>query len=402
MLKSLGVNETRAKKGRKNENRNYKKTTLRLNFKTASGTRSTIKKNRKRLLSYTIINEFSYHRYRPRSCPRLTSTFTFDLPIPPMTDLSLLARARKARFDDLASFSGQPSEDVERFLKSIKNITKATNESNNHELLEIVRGKLTQSAGIWFDNNEAKFGTWSDFEMAFRNRYLSTTTTSKKFEQLKQRRQKPDELIINYCDEIINLCREVDPKMSDLTIIQYLLSGLDTNVRKELSRRESAMHSLDEFLKYAKIEQDLNDTFDKLGEISIDQQPQFDFSRPIHTTTATINARQYDFRNDERNYQAKQQVNKQSSDLERNLNTRRVGRTQIPSNSTRRTFPTRNWQTTKTPISQANTSKQNLHCMICDRKNHRTIDCFYKKKSGCFKCGEDHMIRDCEMLTNFQ
>ncbi len=24
------------------------------------------------------------------------------------------------------------------------------------------------------------------------------------------------------------------------------------------------------------------------------------------------------------------------------------------------------------------------------------------KKSGCFKCGEDHMIRDCKMLTNFQ
>jgi hypothetical protein len=320
-----------------------------------------------------------------------------------MADPSILARARKARFDDLINFSGQPSEDVERFLKSIKNITKATNESNNHELLEIVRGKLTQSAGIWFDNNEAKFRTWSDFEVAFRNRYLSTTTTSKKFEQLKQRRQKPDELIINYCDEIINLCREVDPEMSDLTIIQYLLSGLNTNVRKELSRREPAMNSLNEFLKYAKIEQDLNDTFDKLGEISIDQQPQFDFSRPIHTTaTATINTRKYDFRNDKQNYHVKQSFNKQSSDLERNLNTRRVEPTQTSFNSTRNTFSRRNWQTNKPFTPQANTSRQNLNCKICGRKNHRTIDCFHKKKSGCFKCGENHMIRDCKMLTNFQ
>ena len=320
-----------------------------------------------------------------------------------MADPSLLARARKARFDDLISFSGQPSEDVERFLKSIKNITKATNESNNHELLEIVRGKLTQSAGVWFDNNEAKFRTWSDFEMAFRNRYLSTTTTSKKFEQLKQRQQKPDESIINYCDEIINLCREVDSNMSDLTIIQYLLSGLNANVRKELSRRESAMHSLDEFLKYAKIEQDLNDTFDKLGEISIDQQPQFDFSRHLHTTTtATINTRKHDFQNDKRNYQAKQPFNKQSSDLERNLNTERVGPTQPSSDPMRRTLLRQTWQTKKPFTPQANTWQQNLDCKICGRKNHRTSNCFYRKKSGCFKCGEDHMIRDCKMMTNFQ
>ena len=76
-----------------------------------------------------------------------------------MANPSILACARKARFDDIISFSEQPSEDVERFLKSIKNITKATNESENHKLLEIVRGKLTQSAGIWFDNNETKFRT---------------------------------------------------------------------------------------------------------------------------------------------------------------------------------------------------------------------------------------------------
>jgi len=239
--------------------------------------------------------------------------------------------------------------------------------------------------------------------VAFRNRYLSTTTTSKKFEQLKQRRQKPDELIINYCDEIINLCREVDPKMSDLTIIQYLLSGLNTNVRKELSRRESAMNSLDEFLKYAKIEQDLNDTFDKLGEISIDQQPQFDFSRPLHTTTtAAINTRKYDYQNDKRNGQSKQPMHIQSSDLQRNSDGRRAGSSQLSSNSIRRNVFRRNGQTKKPSTLQANTSQQRLNCLVCGRKNHRTIDCFHKQKSGCFKCGEDHMIRDCKMLTNFQ
>ncbi|CAF2075669.1 unnamed protein product [Rotaria magnacalcarata] len=71
-----------------------------------------------------------------------------------MTDTTLLAKARKARFDDLPNFSGHSSEDDERFLKSIKNITKANDQSENHEILEIVRGKLIQSAGLWFDNHE--------------------------------------------------------------------------------------------------------------------------------------------------------------------------------------------------------------------------------------------------------
>jgi Retrotransposon gag protein len=319
-----------------------------------------------------------------------------------MADPSILARARKARFDDLISFSGQPSEDVEQFLKSIKNITKATNESNNHELLEIVRGKLIQSAGIWFDNNEAKFKTWSDFEVAFRNRYLATTTTSKKFEQLKQRRQKPDELIINYCDEIINLCQEVDPKMSDLTIIQYLLSGLKTNVRKELSRRESAMNSLDEFLKYAKIEQDLNDTFGKFGEMVIDQQqPQTNWDHLSDQTTAAINAWEHEYRNGNRNGQFKRPMHTQSSDLQRNSNRRGVNSSQPLWNLTRN-FSRRNDQIQKTVAPQANASQKNITCKICGRKNHRTINCFYKKPTGCFKCGQDHMIRDCTMLTNFQ
>ena len=84
-----------------------------------------------------------------------------------MADQTLLAKARKARFDDLPNFSGHPSEDVERFLKAIKKITKANDESENREILEIVRGKLIQSAGIWFDNNESNFTKWSDFEIAF-------------------------------------------------------------------------------------------------------------------------------------------------------------------------------------------------------------------------------------------
>ncbi|CAF3145732.1 unnamed protein product [Rotaria sp. Silwood2] len=180
-----------------------------------------------------------------------------------MTDQTLLGKARKGRFDDLPNFSEHPSEDVERFLKSIKNITKANDESDNPEILEIVRGKLTQSAGMWFDNNESIFKKWSDFETAFRNRYFPTTLAHQNFDKLKQRKQQHDEPVTSYFDDVVKLCREIDPDMSDKIIIHHLMSGLNPDFKKELSRRESSMNTLSEFLKHAKIEEDLYDTFEK-------------------------------------------------------------------------------------------------------------------------------------------
>ncbi|CAF4129981.1 unnamed protein product, partial [Rotaria magnacalcarata] len=205
-----------------------------------------------------------------------------------MTDQTLLSKARKTRFDDLPNFSGHPSEDVERFSKSIKNITKATDESNNHEILEMVRGKLTQSAGLWFDDNEHNFRTWFDFEIQFRNRYFSTTMTHTKFDKLKQRIQLPDEPVTSYIDDVINLCREIDPHMSDSIIIQHLMSSLNPDFRKEISRRESCMNTLSEFFEYAKIEQDLYDTFEKSRHLILESKhSNFTYK---HTTIPSLTA----------------------------------------------------------------------------------------------------------------
>ncbi|CAF4096779.1 unnamed protein product, partial [Rotaria sp. Silwood1] len=111
----------------------------------ATGTRFQIKKNNKKLLRYTIITNST-------SCTLLQINPSVDsslnLNTITMTHQTLLAKARKVRFDNLPNFSGHLSEDVEWFLKSIKNITKANDESDNHEILEIVCGKLTQSARL--------------------------------------------------------------------------------------------------------------------------------------------------------------------------------------------------------------------------------------------------------------
>ncbi|CAF5113389.1 unnamed protein product, partial [Rotaria magnacalcarata] len=180
---------------------------------------------------------------------------------------------------------------------------------------------LTQAAGLWFDNNEHTFKKWSDFEIQFRNRYASTTIIHQKFNKLKQRTQLPDESVSGYIDDVINLCREIDSSMSDSIIIQHLMSGINPEFRKEISRHESGMNSLNEFLKYAKIEQDLYDTFEKTRQLSFESQPPTFTINQAPRPRFTQNFKQSDAYQPVEQYQnPAQQYFSQSSAYQRNSN----------------------------------------------------------------------------------
>jgi len=319
-----------------------------------------------------------------------------------MTDQTLLAKARKARFDDLPNFSGHPSEDVERFLKSIKNITKANDQSSNHEILEIVRGKLTKSAGLWFDNNESDFEKWSDFETAFRNRYFPATIISKKFDKLKQRKQLHDESIVSYYDDIVNLCQEIDSNMSEHHVIQHLMSGLNPKFKKELFRRESSIKTLNEFLKYAKLEQDLHDIYEKDYQSSSESTQVY----PLldHTSTPSLTAmikqsRQYYYQKKHTN-RYPNYTSTQSSAPKRNSTVQRENRTSIADKQTRNNTQQTSFR--KQIYTQSTNQNRSNNCKICGRLNHRTNDCFHKRTTGCYNCGQHHNVRDCTMPPNFQ
>lgn len=317
---------------------------------------------------------------------------------------TLLAKARKARFDDLPSFSGHPSEDVERFLKSIKNITKATDESSNHELLEIVRGKLSQSAGLWFDNHESSFHRWSDFENAFRDRYFSTTIVYTKFDKLKQRKQSNDETIVSYFDDVINLCREIDANMSERIIIQYLISGLHPRLKREVSRHESSMKKPADFLARAKLEQDLHDTFDKsCDDPPTSTAPYFMYGNSgIPSITAAIQSPIQMYNGSPHVARSPNYSTNQSSASRQNSSFWSEPRPSATFNrSNPRTSQYRTFRNTQ--AKESTTAAPSFdNCKVCNRKNHRTIDCFHKRTTGCFNCGEQHSVRDCTKPPHFQ
>ena len=321
--------------------------------------------------------------------------------IPTTTDHTLLSKARKARFDDLPTFSGHSCEDVERFLKRIKNMTRATDESDNYELLEIVRGKLTQSAGLWFDNNESSFRTWSDFETAFRNRYFPTTMAHQNFTKLKQRAQQSDESFTAYSDDVIELCRDIDPIMPERLIIHHLMSGLHPELKKELSRRDSSIRSLSEFLAYAQIEQDLYDTFKSSQNSLVSQSSYLPPSHAAISSLATMpNQPRPRHPNSRHNsYFSSSTPPQRSAPPPTPLLTPRTPTTSTP----RRANLISSSQSHPRSVRHQPTPPNLLSkCKVCGRPNHRTIDCFHKRATGCFNCGNNHRVRDCTLPPNFQ
>ncbi|CAF1509212.1 unnamed protein product, partial [Didymodactylos carnosus] len=172
---------------------------------------------------------------------------------------SLLNMARKNRYNELDNFSGLASDDAEKFLKSIKNIFKTDESLNDRQKLEIIRDLF-------------------EFEIAFVSRYSSSLNKLTKFDKLLQRKQQDNESVTNYYDEIVPLCREVDVKMSESTIIQHLLTGVKSEFRKELFR-QSPFESLINFLQAAKKEEDLQKTLEKsLNTDFKTEQPYFTFN----------------------------------------------------------------------------------------------------------------------------
>jgi hypothetical protein len=313
-----------------------------------------------------------------------------------MVDATLVTRARKARYDDLPNFSGHPSEDAERFLKNIKNITKANDDSSDHQILEIVRGKLTQTAGTWFDDHESQFTKWSDFDRAFRNRYVSTTIIRTKFDKLTQRKQRHDESITSYYDEIVNLCREIDSNMSDKIIIQHLMSGIKPEFQKEILRRKSSMQSLTDFLEYAKIEQDLHDTFERSKEMTRQtSQPYFKYNPlPISQCTATTQQEIPNYYNIYRPSRQSYSKTTQSSDSTRNSMAKHE-RQYLPT-------PLANYDEKPRTANRSTVTVKFDACKICGLHNHRSIDCIHKCSFGCYNCGQNHSVRDCSQPPYFQ
>ncbi|CAF3122582.1 unnamed protein product [Rotaria socialis] len=118
-------------------------------------------------------------------------------------------------------------------------------------------------------------------------RFTTSDSSSKTFERLKERKQKPDETVTSYYDAIIKLFYKYDASMSQRMIISWLENGIKNSLKIQIKRQ---MKSLSEsarttqtFFKIAKDEQKLQD--ENVPELQATAPYVPYFANAISTTT---------------------------------------------------------------------------------------------------------------------
>ncbi|CAF4493417.1 unnamed protein product [Didymodactylos carnosus] len=315
-----------------------------------------------------------------------------------MTDQALMA-CYKESLINMEKFNGDGTRTIDQFFSNIKRIGSIVN-AQEYVLYCMATSKLDAEAARWYENNSTIITTWSMLKAAMTERFKPLESASKAFQKLIERKQQPDESVTNYYDSIVKLCSKYDPKMPTKMIVSCLENGIKTELKTQI-KRQMKLISEDEwtpqiFLKVVRNE----------DELQQDEQQKFQATQPYFIyntdTTASVTSRPFS-----RQYLS-QLVSQPPSSLPCHQQMPYQQKTSI-----RQRTPvsrTEYYQQTP-PFSQNRDGVQNLlphtnqvkpqltPCLICKRANHRTIDCYSRKSSGRFKCGQStHLVKDCPQV----
>lgn len=135
-------------------------------------------------------------------------------------------------------FWGNAEEDVQEWLTHFKRVSRYNRWDASDQLANVVLS-LDGTALTWFDNHEERLTTWDRFVEEISARFGDFATRKKKAEQtLLQRAQIPGETCTTYIEEILKLCRVVNPQMSEEDKVGHLLKGIAEDVYHFLISRE--------------------------------------------------------------------------------------------------------------------------------------------------------------------
>lgn len=144
-------------------------------------------------------------------------------------------------------FSGENEQDVSRWLKDFKRIA-AYNRWDEQMCLANVIFYLAGTARQWFDNNEDSFTNWIAFENSLENTFCRNDDVKRQAERLLQTRaQKTGEMTESYIQDVLALCRKVNPSMPEGEKVAHLMKGISEDLYQVLLVQD--YQTVDEFVK---------------------------------------------------------------------------------------------------------------------------------------------------------
>ncbi|UYV72436.1 K02A2.6-like, partial [Cordylochernes scorpioides] len=143
-------------------------------------------------------------------------------------------------------FSGEGVEDPRSWLKGYERVAKH-NQWDETLCLANVYFYLTGTALKWYENNEESIQTWTEFMSQLENVFGKNESSRLRAEKiLKTRAQLKGESTKYYIQDVLRLCKEVDPQMNEEDKISHLMKGIAEELYQALIPRD--VHNTEQFV----------------------------------------------------------------------------------------------------------------------------------------------------------
>ena len=197
---------------------------------------------------------------------------------------------RKAIVEDLIKnpkvFKGG-KDDVNKWIEDIEHLLNLAHVPEPSRL-DLISYSLRSDALQWFKNNKNLFTSWSIFITEIKRAFTSSFHEELAFKKLESYNQGENQSIRNFFNEVLKLCREADPTMSEATKLKNLLNKTKPTVQFEVRKKKPTTTA--EFLEYAK---DVEELF-QLSSITIgnnNSNPSISKETQSPTPTTIITSR---------------------------------------------------------------------------------------------------------------
>ena len=128
---------------------------------------------------------------------------------------------------DPVIFNASDEQDAEDWLSQYE-IVSAHNKWDEADKLGYLHFYLAGVAQLWFNNHQADIPNWSSFKTRFAEVFGRPAVRKLRAEQrLRGRAQRSRETFTSYIEDVVDLCRRINPDMSDTDKIRHIMKGIE-------------------------------------------------------------------------------------------------------------------------------------------------------------------------------
>lgn len=273
-----------------------------------------------------------------------------------------LHSSQKEALKKIPEFSGEEHElDIDEWLFDLTNLFKLMKLNDETKILETM-GKLTGPALRWYQQQLHTFNNWNETEEVLKERFKEPTSDSQLMKEFFELHQEEHQSVSSFYEMVMRKHRKASKFITERQLITVLQNGVKNSLKEHLIRKEKEINSPDKWLELAREEDHVQKRLQQRSEEA--KHEKFNTMLPM----ATINLQPSKSNDEQKQYQR----NGQSSN-------------------------------NRSKYQQQKNNQPTKKCLLCNRTNHWTSQCFHKQETGCFRCGqEDHRIRYCPHTSFFE